>query len=192
MSQRHELEKKPFPWEIARRLKWTKICGAEYETTDWRIQGINEQNNTYHIREGEITFIHTCSLITGIISFSLKWLADVFYGRYLHPISSLSVSVSWTHEVKSEWVTSTFLFISADSNVTVINTALMNSPRALSFHWTPRVPVSARSAKSLRLFGRLRHESLKSRCPPCCCILNMSGGFPLTSSGRYSLKWIRC
>lgn len=35
--------------------------------------------------------------------------------------------------------TATFLFISADSNVTGINTALMHSPHALSFHWTPRL-----------------------------------------------------
>lgn len=35
--------------------------------------------------------------------------------------------------------TATFLFITADSNVTGIDTALMHSPHALSFHWTPRL-----------------------------------------------------
>lgn len=81
-----------------------------------------------------------------------------------------------------------------DSNVTVINTALMHSPHALSFQWTPRVPVSARSAKSLWFFSRLRHESLNSRSLICCCIPNMLGGFPDISnrSDRVSLKLIMC
>ena len=79
-----------------------------------------------------------------------------------------------------------------DSNVTVINTALTHSPHALSFQWTPRVPVSARSAKSLWFFSRLRHESLNSRSLICCCIPNMSGGFPDISTDRVSLKLITC
>lgn len=58
--------------------------------------------------------------------------------------------------------TATFLFISVDSNVTGINLALMHSPRAPSFQWTPRVCVSARLAKSRWAIRRRHHESLNS------------------------------
>lgn len=88
------------------------------------------------------------SLLSSVSFFNVFCLPSIEHGTreksnwqtnltFIH-LSVPLIDKEWDTQGKAS-ETATFLFITADSNVTGINTALMHSPHALSFHWTPRL-----------------------------------------------------